>query len=157
MLGGCWVVFLPPRPLELEDDGVQIYLIRKMIRGRGEGTVCKRYLCVMARYGSWIVMEIIGLMRLPTLGGGGCGLTSLMLVVIFLGSVGVGTPVVKDLHRFFVAGHPGLAPDPLVWSAGGLPKRRRIVRAVRDAALLPGPAPIWGMWVGGSSSHFYHC
>ena len=40
-----------------------------------------------------------------------------------------------------------VAPD-LVWSAGGLPKRRRVVHAVRDAALLPGPAPIWDTgWV----------
>ena len=60
-------------------------------------------------------------------------------------------PVVRDLHRFFIAisravvnadDSPGIAPDPLVCSAGGLPKRRRVVRAVRDAALLPGPAPI---------------
>ena len=67
-------------------------------------------------------------------------------------------PVVGELHRFFIAvsravvntdGSPGIAPNPLVWSAGGLPKRRRIVHAVRDAALLPGPAPIWDSgWVG---------
>ena len=28
----------------------------------------------------------------------------------------------------------GTAPDPLVWSAGALPKRRRLVHAVRDGA-----------------------
>ena len=75
-------------------------------------------------------------------------------------------PIGKDLHGFFVAvsravvdadGDPGLAPDPLVWSAGRLPKRRRIVRAVRDAALLPWPAPIWESgWVG-VLPFFYHC
>ena len=37
----------------------------------------------------------------------------------------------------------GLAMDPLVWSAGGAPKRRRVVHAVRDRAFLPGPAGIW--------------
>ena len=43
-----------------------------------------------------------------------------------------------------VAGH---ALDPLVWSAGGAPKRRRVVHAVRDRAFLPGPAGIWdGEW-----------
>ena len=48
--------------------------------------------------------------------------------------------VVCDLHRFFIAiaratvnddGHGATALDPLVWSAGSLPKRRRVVEAVR--------------------------
>ena len=69
----------------------------------------------------------------------------LMLVVICL--VFGWYPVVLDLHRFFIAisravvnhdGFAGTAPDPLVWSAGSLPKRRRLVHAVRDLALLPG-------------------
>ena len=62
-------------------------------------------------------------------------------------------PVLLDLHRFFVAiisgavvdhdGNDGTAPGPLVWSAGALPKRRRLVRAVRDRAMLPSPLAIW--------------
>ena len=61
-------------------------------------------------------------------------------------------PVILDLHRFFIAisravvNHDGLggsAPDPLVWSAGALRKRRRLVHAVRDRAFLPGPPGIW--------------
>ena len=61
-------------------------------------------------------------------------------------------PVLPDLHRFFIAisravvNHDefgGTAPDPMVWSAGSLPKRRRIVHAVRDLALLPGPPALW--------------
>ena len=61
-------------------------------------------------------------------------------------------PIVLDLHRFFIAisravvnhdGGPGTAPDPLVWSAGALPKRRRLVHAVRDRAFLPRPLGIW--------------
>ena len=60
-------------------------------------------------------------------------------------------PVLLDLHRFFIAisravvnhdGRDGTAPDPLVWSAGALPKRRRLVHAVRDRAVLPGPPGI---------------
>ena len=52
-------------------------------------------------------------------------------------------PVVLDLHRFFIAisravvhhdGREGTALDPLVWSAGAYPKRRRLVHAVRDWA-----------------------
>ena len=61
-------------------------------------------------------------------------------------------PVVLDLHRFFIAiaravvdldGNDGTAPDPLVWSAGALPKRRWLVHAVRDRAMLPWPPAIW--------------
>ena len=60
--------------------------------------------------------------------------------------------VTLELHRFFIANSrvavivddgAGNAPDPLVWSAGGLPKRRRLVHAVRKYAFLPGPAGIW--------------
>ena len=62
-------------------------------------------------------------------------------------------PVVCHLHGFFVAiaravvNHDdggGTAPNPLVRSAGSLPKRRRDVDAVRDFAFLPGPVGIWG-------------
>ena len=61
-------------------------------------------------------------------------------------------PVILDLHRFYIAiaravvNHDGLggtAPDPLVWSAGALRKRRRLVFAVRDRAFLPGPPWVW--------------
>ena len=61
-------------------------------------------------------------------------------------------PVILDLHRFFIAisravvnhdGRGGTAPDPLVWSAGTLHKRRRLVHAVQDRAFLPGPPGIW--------------
>ena len=70
-------------------------------------------------------------------------------------------PVILDLHRFFIAisravvnhdGFGGTAPDPMVWSAGSLPKRRRIVHAVRNLAMLPGPPALWlGEWVAGPS------
>ena len=62
-------------------------------------------------------------------------------------------PVVLSLHRFFfiaisraVVNHDlsgGTAPDPLVWSVGARPKRRRLVHAVRDQAFLPGQPGIW--------------
>ena len=61
-------------------------------------------------------------------------------------------PGILDLHRFFIAisravvnhdGRDGTAPDPLVWSAGAHPKRRRLVHAVRDRAFLPRPPGIW--------------
>ena len=66
-------------------------------------------------------------------------------------------PVLLDFHRFFIAiaravvnhdGGIGTAPDPLVWSAGALPERRRLVHAVRDRAFLPGPPALWDSdWV----------
>ena len=62
-----------------------------------------------------------------------------------------------DLDRFFIAisravvnhyGRDGTAPDPLLLSAGALPKRRRLVHAVWDRAFLPGPPGIWDSdWV----------
>ena len=65
-------------------------------------------------------------------------------------------PLVLGLHRLFIAfartvvnhdGVAGPALDPLVWSAGGAPKRRRVVHAVRGRAFLPGLAGIWdGEW-----------
>ena len=68
------------------------------------------------------------------------------------GVCGCWYPVVLFLHRFFIAisravvnheGRDGTAPDPLVWSAGAHPKRRRLVHAVRDRVFLPGPPAIW--------------
>ena len=66
-------------------------------------------------------------------------------------------PVILVLHRFFIAisravvnhdGNDGTAPDPVVWSAGALPKRRRLVHAVRDFAMLPNPPTVWtGEWL----------
>ena len=61
-------------------------------------------------------------------------------------------PVIRDLHRFFISisravvnedGRGGTAPHHMVWSAGGRPKRRRPVEAVRNYAMLPGPQRLW--------------
>ena len=156
----------PLRPLELGNDGDLICLIRKMLYARGEGTVC-----IFQGYGScggalvrkWPELDRDGNDRAdeaadfgrpnvwPEINDARRNL-----------SVGVGTLSSKT---FFIAisravvnsdGRPGLAPDPLVWSAGRLPKRRKVVRAVRDAALLPGPAPYWESGVGECSMYLYH-
>ena len=43
-------------------------------------------------------------------------------------------------------GGVGTSIDPLVWSAGSAPKRRRV--AVRNRAFLPGPPGLWvGSWI----------
>ena len=57
-------------------------------------------------------------------------------------------PVIRDLHRFFIAisravvnddGKGGTAPDPMVWCAGSKSEKRKPMDAVRDLAMLPGP------------------
>ena len=65
-------------------------------------------------------------------------------------------PIVPSLYRFFIIisravvnhdGGAGTSIDPLVWSSGSAPKKRRV--AVRDRAFLPGPPDLWvGAWVG---------
>ena len=80
-----------------------------------------------------------------------------MHAVTCLGLAGVGIPIILELHRFFVAisravvNHDdcaGTAPDPLVWSAGVLLKRRRILDAVRNYDMLLGPAFLFGPLIG---------
>ena len=64
---------------------------------------------------------------------------------ILSGVCGRRHPVILTLHRFFIAisgvvfNHvdgDGAEPDRLVWSAGALPKRRRVVHAVRESCLF---------------------
>ena len=92
------------------------------------------------------------LMMLLTLVVEGLVVLSLMFVVTCLGSVGAGTLLFLTFIGFRTVvnhdGGSGTAPDPLVWSAGSLPKRRRLVHTVRDRAFLPGPPGIWDSeWV----------
>ena len=37
----------------------------------------------------------------------------------------------------------GTATDPCVWSAGSVPKRRKVREGVRNFAMLPGPLSLW--------------
>ena len=71
-------------------------------------------------------------------------------------------PVVVTLHRFFIAisravvnhvDFVGTTPDLLVWSAGALPKRRRLVHAVRDRGTLGKRAAFLGSlhWPAGGT------
>ena len=64
--------------------------------------------------------------------------------------------VILELRRFFIAisravvnrdGSEGTAPDPLVWSVGAPPWRRRLVCAVGDLAMWPGPPAIRTMFL----------
>ena len=153
------------RPLELVDDGDLIILIRKLLSIRGEGTVCISKVkghadeslvrCgqvrALDRYGNSRADEAADFCRRrvwPDIADARRNLS---------GVCRRWYPVVLVLHRFFIAvsravvncdDSPGLAPHPLVWSAGGLPKRRRIADIVRDVALLPGALHLWDSgWV----------
>ena len=148
------------RPLELVDDGDLIILIRKLFSIRGEGTVCisnveghadeslvrSGQVRALDRYGNTRADEAadFGRRRVwPEVADARRNLS---------GVCRWWYRVVKVLHRFSVAisravvncdDSSGLAPHPLVWSAGGLPKRRRIVDVVRNVALLQGPLDLW--------------
>ena len=121
------------RPAELVKDGDLILLIERMLRLRGLDTV-----------------------RISKVKGNadadfGCGRVPWWVIDARRNYSGVcdrWRPLVLSLHRFFIAiaravvnhdGVFGTAVDPLVWSEGGAPKRRRVVHAVRDRAFLPGP------------------
>ena len=61
-------------------------------------------------------------------------------------------PIVKELQHFFVASARTVVNHddsgsttlhPTVWSIAASPKMRRVLRAVRDVAWLPGPESLW--------------
>ena len=163
---------LPPSvPFELATDGDLLVLIRRMIDLRGSDTV--RITKVKGHADEGMVAD--GLVRMvDRLGNDAAdeaadfGRRRVGPAVIdarrnLSGVCSRWYPVVRDLHRFFIAisravvnhdGFAGTAPDPMVWSAGSLPKRRRLVHAVRNLALLPGRPAIWlgahpRYWVAG--------
>ena len=112
---------------------------------------------VVAKCGFWIVMVILVLMKLLTFGRRRAWSDVADARRNLSGVCRLWYPVVLVLHWFFIAisravvncdDSSGLAPHPLVWSAGGLPKWRRIADVVRDVALLPGPLHLWDSgWV----------
>ena len=66
-------------------------------------------------------------------------------------------PLIPVPHRFFTAnareavnrdGGGGTSLHPKCWSAGGTPKRRKVLQAVRNFAWVPGPP---GLWESGSN------
>ena len=139
-------------PRELVDDGDLLLLIERMLEFRSLDTV--RITKVKGHADEIVVLD--GRVREQDKVGNDAadfGRRSVHDAWRNLSGVcGRWYPVVMDLHRLFIAisravvnhdGTDGTAPDPLVWSAGSLPKRRRLVHAVRDRAFLPGPPPIW--------------
>ena len=154
-------------PVELVTDGDLLVLIIRMLDMRGRDTV--RITKVKGHADESMVLDgrVRELDRLDNSAADEAfdfGRRRVGLAVIdarrnLSGVCGRWYPVILDLHRFFVAistavanhdGSDGTAPEPMVWSAGSLPKRRRLVHAVRDLAMLPGPPAIWlGEWIAG--------
>ena len=152
-------------PLKLVNDGDLLLLIQRMLRLKGLNTI--RVTEVKGHADEGMVLD--GRVReIDRLGNDAAdeaadiGRRRVGDAVIdarrnLSGVCGRWYPVILDLHRFFIAisravvnhqGWDGTAPDPLVWSAGALPKRRRLVHATRDLAFLPGPPAIWeSEWV----------
>ena len=144
-------------PLELVTDGDLLLLIDRMLHLRGLDTV--RVTKVKGHADEGMVLDGRVRDRLGNnaadeaadFGRGRVGNAVIDARRNLSGVCGRWYPVVLDLHRFFIAisgavvnfgGNGGIALDPLVWSSGALPKRRRLVHAVRDRAWLPGPPAI---------------
>ena len=148
-------------PFQLVNDGDLLLLIDHMLRSRGLDTVCISKVKGHADDGMVLHGQV---RREDKLGkdaadeaadfwtSEGQSLPSLMLAVICLEVVVAGTlsflifTVFSLLFLVLWVNHDdlgGTAPHPLVWSAGALRKRRRLVFAVRDRAFLPGPPRIW--------------
>ena len=161
------------RPAELVKDGDLSLLIGRILEMRGRDTV--RISKVKGLADEGMVREG-GVRELDRSGNNAAdeaadsGRRRVDLAVIdarriFAGVCGRWYPVILTLHRFFIAisravvNHvdgDGTALDPLIWSAGALPKRRRSVHAVRDRAFLLGLSGIWeGEWITLASAPFY--
>ena len=156
LLGGC----PGTKPFELVNDGDLLLLIDRMLRQRGLDTVSISKFKGHADVGMVLSGQV---RREDKLGhdaadeAAGLGRRRVSPAVIdarrnLSGVCGRWYPVILDLLRCFIAtsravvnhgGLGGTAPNPLVWSAGALRKRRRLVHAVRDRAFLHGPPGIW--------------
>ena len=152
-------------PLELVNDGDLFVLIERMLHLRGLDTV--RIAKVKGHADQCMVLD--GRVReLDWVGDDAAddaadfGRRRVGNAVIYArrnlsGGCGRWYPAILDLLWFFIAisravvnhdGRDGTAPDPLFWSAGALPERRRLVHAVRDLAFLPSPSALLsGDWV----------
>ena len=154
-----------PCPAELVKDGDLISIKNKMLDMRGRNTV--RVSTVLGHADEGVVRD--GRVReLDRIGNNAADEVAdfdrctVDFPVIdarrnVAGSVGGGIQLSGSASLFLIAisravvfhvDGAGTALDPLVWSAGALPKRRRLVHAVRVMLLVPGPAGIWdGEWI----------
>ena len=160
LLDGCSFA----APLELVTDGDLLFLLRRMIGFRGRDTV--RVTKVKGRADEGVVSD--GRVReLDRLGNNAAdeaadfGRRRVGPAVIdarrnLSGVCGRWYPVLLDLHRFFIAisravvkhdGFGGTAPDPMIWSACSLPKRRSVALDADDVAQWPYTPGLLVKWV----------
>ena len=147
-----------PTPFELVKDGDLLLLICRMLRLRGLDTVRVTKVKRHADEGMVLIGRVREVDRFGNIAADEAadfGRRRVGHAVIdarrnLSGVCGRWYPVIIDLHRFFIAisravvnhdGQDGTAPDPVVWSAGAVPKRRRLVLAVRDRAFFA-----WAAW-----------
>ena len=120
-----------PKPFELVNDGDLLLLLEHMLNRRGLDTVriskVKGHADREDRLGNDAADEAADFGRRRV---------SLAVIDARRNLSGVCSVVNHD-------GRDGTAPDPLVWFAVALHKRRRLVHAVRDRAFLPGLPGIW--------------
>ena len=140
-----------PKPFELVNDGDLLLLIEHMLNCRGLDTV--RITKVKGHADDAMILH--GQVRRDDRFGNDAadeaadfGRRRVSPAVIdarrnLSGVCGHWYPFILDLHRFslqllvlWLIMMDGTAPNPLVWSAGALRKRRRLVHAVRDRAFF---------------------
>ena len=165
MLAGCLMVAVALCLLSSSKDGDLLVLIERMLHLRGLTTVriskVKGHADeVMVLQGRVREVDRIGNDAADEAADFGRGRVGHLVIDARRNlSKGCGRryPVLLDLHRFFIAisravvnhdDRDGTALDLLVWSAGALPKRRRLVHAVRDWAFCLGRLVFWdSAWV----------
>ena len=153
----------PSRPFELLPDGDLLFLLHRMLHLRGFPSV---RISKVKGHADEAMVRAGSVRGLDKLGNDGAdesadfGRRRVPWWVIdarrnLSGVCSRWRLLVPILHRFFIAisravvDHGegvGTVLDPLVWSAGSAPKRRRI--AVRNLPFLPGPPGLWlGPWI----------
>ena len=154
------------RPVELVNDGDHLLLNDRMLQRRGLDTVRITKVKEHADHGMGLDGPVREQDRVENnaadeaadLGRRRVDHSFIDARLCLSGVCGRWYPVLLSLHRFFFSmilavvnhdGSDGTAPDPLVRSAGPLPRRRRLVHAVRDQCHVAWTLPLFGL-LGGS-------
>ena len=157
----------PVRPLELLVDGELLSLVKMLVLARGAGTTAISKVKGHAdeglvRGGRVREADKIGndmADEAADFGRRRIGVDVLDSRREHAGACRIWYPITRNLHRFFIAiarvivnvdGKGGTALDPLVWCFGAKGKRRRVMEAVRDFAMITGPQRLcvgsWFRW-----------
>ena len=166
MLLGILAGRKPDKPLELLVDGDLLALVQKLTDARGPGTTAVSKVkghadeCLV-RGGRVREMDKVGndmADQAADLGRRRGGADVIDARRNFSNACKYWYPVIRDLHRFFIAiaravvnedGRGGVAPDPMVWSAGSRLKRRGLLRLL-ETTLCCLVHRVYGLGVGSS-------